>query len=200
MSVPRRSWRAWRETLLLLALAPATALAAPTAEPDSVLRQRLVEAVQSSSSFPDRFAAEVWLADMADRMARYVPKAFPKLEDRLRFLRVLHAEATRAKVPPELALSVIEVESRFDRFAISSHGALGFMQIMPFWLKRIHRERDSLFNEQTNLAIGCTILRYYMDLEHGDLVKALQRYNGSYGKPGYPYKVLEALNRRWFRE
>jgi hypothetical protein len=95
-------------------------------------------------------------------------------------LRLLHSEASRAKVPPELVLAVIEVESRFDRYAISRSGALGYMQVMPFWLKEVGRPNDSLFNEPTNLRMGCTILKYYLDQERGDPIQARA---GSRGAP-----------------
>lgn len=169
-------------------------------EPDPQLRALLLDAITAADSFEHRFDAEVWLADMSDRMSRYVPKAMPDTRERLAFLRLLHSEATRANVPPELVLSVIEVESRFDRFAVSVSGAQGYMQVMPFWLEELKRPHDNLFHATTNLRLGCTILKYYLDREKGDLVRALARYNGSYGRPQYPYKVLEALNRRWFRE
>ena len=117
----------------------------------------------------------------------------------MEFLSLLHAEATLAEVPPELVLAVIEIESAFERFAISHAGALGLMQVMPFWLEEIGRPGDNLFNVQTNLRFGCTILKYYIDMEKGDLVRALARYNGSLGKTKYPYKVLDALHKRWFR-
>ena len=97
-------------------------------------------------------------------------------------------------------LAVIEVESNFDRFAISVSGARGMMQIMPFWLKEIGRPDDDLFNIQTNLRMGCTILRYYLDKEKGDLRKALARYNGSAGKRKYPDKVFNRLSKRWYRQ
>ncbi len=185
---------AWCLMLLL------SATAAPAGqEPDPKLRELLLEAISKSDSFEHRFDAEVWLADMSDRMSRYVPKAMPDIRERLAFLRLLHRESKLAKVPPELVLSVIEVESRFDRFAVSNSGAQGYMQVMPFWLAELKRPQDNLFHAKTNLRMGCTILKYYLDLEQGDLVKALARYNGSYGRPKYPYKVLEALNRRWFR-
>ena len=96
-------------------------------------------------------------------------------------------------------LAVIEVESAFDRFAISHAGALGLMQVMPFWLDEIGRPGDNLFEVQTNLRFGCTILKYYLDMEKGNLINALGRYNGSYGRMKYPNKVLKALNRRWYR-
>ena len=169
--------------------------AGPTGEMEPELRKTLVDAIQESDSFNDRFDAEVWLTDMSGRLKKYMPDA----RERLSFLRLLHAEATHARIPPELALAVIQVESRFDRYAISSAGAQGLMQIMPFWLKEIGGKGDNLFKMRTNLRMGCTILRFYLDKEKGKLVPALQRYNGSYGKPDYPYLVLEALNKKWYR-
>ena len=169
--------------------------AGPTGEMEPELRKVLVDAIQESDSFNDRFDAEVWLTDMSGRLKKYMPDA----KERLSFLRLLHAEATHARIPPELALAVIQVESRFDRYAISSAGAQGLMQIMPFWLKEIGGKGDNLFKMRTNLRMGCTILRFYIDKEKGKLVPALQRYNGSYGKPDYPYMVLEALNKKWYR-
>ncbi|MBI2384044.1 MAG: lytic transglycosylase domain-containing protein [Gammaproteobacteria bacterium] len=177
----------------------ADAAAGPTGEPEPALRQALMQAVAAADSFDHRYDAEVWLADMSDRLGRYAPAALPDARQRLEFLRILHAEATRAGVPAELALAVIEVESRFDRHAVSRSGAQGYMQIMPFWLARIGKVGDNLFHARTNLRMGCTILKYYLDRERGDTVKALQRYNGSYGKADYPHKVLDALTRRWFR-
>ena len=170
-------------------------LAAQSTEPDPQLRALLLEAVAESASFEDRFDAEVWLTDMSSRLSRYMPDAAERLE----FLRLLHGEAARAKVPAELVLAVIEVESAFDRFAISHAGALGLMQVMPFWLDEIGRPGDNLFEVQTNLRFGCTILKYYLDMEKGNLINALGRYNGSYGRMKYPNKVLKALNRRWYR-
>lgn len=171
--------------------------AGPTGEPDDVLRLRMSEALQAADGFDNSYAAEVWLQDMSARMARYVPKAIPDATQRVVFLRKLHAEATRAEVSPELVMAVIEIESRFNRYATSRTGALGYMQIMPFWLREIGAVGDNLFHAGTNLRLGCTILRYYLDLEHGSYVRALARYNGSYGKPDYPYLVLRALNHRW---
>ena len=183
----------------LLAFLPLLAPAAPL-EPDPELRQALLRAVNASDSFEHRFDAEVWLADMSDRMTRYAPKALPDVEERLAFLRLVHSEARRANVPPELVLSVIEIESKFDRFAISSSGALGYMQVMPFWLKELDRPYDNLFNAPINLRMGCTILKFYLDREKGDLVKGLARYNGSTGRAKYSHKVLDALSLRWFQK
>jgi len=124
----------------------------------------------------------------------------PEDEDRLRLLKMIHYEATRADLPPELVLAVIQVESYFDRWAISGSGAQGLMQIMPFWLNEIGHPEDNLFHIQTNLRMGCTILKYYLDMERGDLTRALGRYNGSLGKFRYPNKVFEALRTRWYRQ
>ena len=172
---------------------PAAELAAD--EPDPVLRALLLEAASSSDSFGDRFEAEVWLTDMSRRLARQVPD----VEERLYILRHIHYEAARVDLPPELVLAVIDVESNFDRFAISVAGALGLMQVMPFWLDEIGRPNDNLFQIRTNLRMGCTILRYYLDMEQGDLVKALARYNGSRGQRWYSDRVLDRLRLRWFQ-
>jgi soluble lytic murein transglycosylase-like protein len=114
-------------------------------------------------------------------------------------LRQIHLEATRSGLQPELVLALIEVESHFDTFAISKSGAQGMMQIMPFWLDEIGRPDDNLIDMKTNLRMGCTILRYYMDMENNDLHKALARYNGSAGSKVYSNKVLKALQYHWYQ-
>ena len=163
--------------------------------PDPELREILREAASAADSFDDRFAAEVWLTDMSRRLTGHV--ADP--EERLTLLTRVHYEARRADLPPELVLAVIEVESNFDRFAISVAGALGLMQVMPFWLDEIGRPGDNLLHIDTNLRYGCTILKFYLDKERGDLRRALGRYNGSLGKRQYPNKVIDKLSRKWFQ-
>jgi soluble lytic murein transglycosylase-like protein len=185
---------------LLLALAPALAAAETQESPDPELRKLLLAAVNASDSFEHPFEAEVWLSDMSDRLVRYAPRALPDLQERLAFLRLVHREARRARVAPELVLAVIEIESKFDRFAISRSGALGYMQVMPFWLEELDRPYDNLFNAPTNLRLGCTILKFYLDRERGDLVKGLARYNGSAGRAKYSHKVLDTLSLRWFQK
>lgn len=180
---------------LALLLLNVRAIAGPSGEPEPELRALLKTAIAAASSFEDRFDAEVWLTDMSARLARFMPDA----RERLTFLRLLHEEAGRARIPPELALAVIEVESAFDRYAISVAGAQGYMQIMPFWLAEIAEADENLFHARTNLRMGCTILRFYLDQENGNLVGALARYNGSYGRPQYPDKVLKALRERWYK-
>ena len=163
---------------------------------DNELRLLLQKAVIESESFEDRFDAEVWLIDMSNRLK----KKIPQLDKRLNLLRQIHHEARKADLHPELVLAVIDVESNFDRFAISKAGAQGLMQVMPFWLKEIGKPRDSLFNVRTNLRMGCTILKYYLKKEKGDLTRALARYNGSLGRYKYPNKVFKLLNKRWYKQ
>jgi len=163
--------------------------------PDPELRETLRAAANESKSFTDRFHAEVWLTDMSRRLERQVKDP----EERIQLLTMIHLEAARVELPPELILAVIEVESNFDRYAVSVAGALGLMQIMPFWLDEIGRPDDNLLHTDTNLRYGCTILRFYLDKENGDLRRALGRYNGSLGKRKYPNKVIDKLSRKWFQ-
>jgi len=180
---------------LLLTLLVSTANAAVQQPPDDELRSALAAAVGESDSFKDRFDAEVWLLDMSLRLESRLPAHGHRIE----LLKHVHYEATRADLPPELVLAVIDVESNFDRFAISSAGAQGLMQVMPFWLDEIGRPDDNLFDVRTNLRFGCTILRHYLEKEAGDLRQALARYNGSIGKAWYSDRVFKALSARWFR-
>ncbi|HSG58242.1 MAG TPA: lytic transglycosylase domain-containing protein [Woeseiaceae bacterium] len=181
-------------SILALVLGVPGALLAEQA-PDPELRERLRVAASAADSFEDRFDAEVWLTDMSARLARQVEDP----EERLRILTRVHYEATRAELQPELVLAVIDVESNFDRYAISVAGALGLMQVMPFWREEIGRPGDNLNHIETNLRYGCTILKYYLDKEQGDLQRALGRYNGSLGKRKYPGKVIDKLTRKWFK-
>ena len=179
-----------------LLCATVNAWAATQERPDEDMRAALLEAVRSSDSFIDRFDAEVWLTDMSRRLGNRVKDP----DERMYILKQVHYEATRAKLDPELVLALINVESNFDRFAISSAGAQGLMQIMPFWLDEIGRPEDNLFDIATNLRFGCTILNIYLKRERGDMRKALARYNGSVGKNWYPARVYKALSRTWYRQ
>ncbi|MGI9259320.1 MAG: lytic transglycosylase domain-containing protein [Gammaproteobacteria bacterium] len=171
---------------------------ASTAEPDvdEGLRRMLLDAVAEAGSFDDRFSAEVWLSDMSQRLESQVPD----IDERLHILRTVHHEATRTDIAPELVLAVIEVESNFDRYAISSSSALGLMQVMPFWVEELGGESKSdLFDVQYNILLGTRILKYYLDLEGGELIRALGRYNGSLGRRNYADRVIDALRSKWFR-
>ncbi len=134
-----------------------------------------------------------WLGDMSERLA----KRLPDRQVRLEFLQTTWYEARRAGLDPALVLGLIQVESAFRKYAVSPVGAHGYMQVMPFWTRVIgDGDRRKLFNMQTNLRFGCSILRMYLDMEKGDLYMALGRYNGSRGRPEYPNAVLAAW-RRW---
>ncbi len=179
--------------LAVAVLAPAGAWAQQT--PDPELREALRIAANAADSFDDRFAAEVWLADMSRRLERQVKDP----DERMRILTRVHYEASIVDLEPELVLAVIEVESNFDTYAVSVAGALGLMQIMPFWRDEIGRPDDNLIHLETNLRYGCTILKFYLDKENGDLRRALGRYNGSLGQRKYPNKVIEKLSGKWFQ-
>jgi len=185
-------------TLLSLLFSIATmsnAWSATTERPDAKLRSILNKAINEADSFNDRFDAEVWLLDMSNRLKRKIKDNGKRLE----LLKNIHYEATRVNLPPELILAVIDIESNFNRWAISVVGARGLMQIMPFWLNEIGKEGDNLFDIRTNLRFGCTILKHYVDREKGDLQRGLARYNGSLGSVKYPNKVFGRLQKRWFR-
>jgi len=182
--------------LLCVSLVLLGSTAAAQSEPDPELRRLLQEAIQTDSGFEDRFDAQVWLLDMSQRLEKFVDDPATRVE----MLKRIHYEARRVGLEPELVLALIEVESAFDEFAISVSGARGLMQVMPFWLNEINLSDKNLFRIHTNLRMGCTILRYYMDREPDDLGRALARYNGSLGSTVYPNKVINALHRNWFKQ
>ena len=134
-----------------------------------------------------------WLQDMSRRLEKRMPDPVMR-ED---FLRTVHYEATRAGLDPQLVLGLIQVESGFKKYAVSSGGARGFMQVMPFWVRTIGNADHNLFHLRLNLRYGCTILRHYLDIERGDLYRALGRYNGSLGQPQYPNLVVGAWRKHW---
>jgi soluble lytic murein transglycosylase-like protein len=179
--------------LLLALLVPLAA--SSEQQPDPELREALRAAASAADSFDDRFHAEVWLTDMSRRLERQVGDT----EERMRILTRVHYEASLAGLAPELVLAVIDVESNFDAYAVSVAGALGLMQVMPFWRNEIGRPDDNLIRLETNLRYGCTILKFYLDKEKGDLRKALSRYNGSVGKRDYPNKVVRRLSEKWYQ-
>jgi soluble lytic murein transglycosylase-like protein len=130
-------------------------------------------------------------------MTRRVVARFPDEDAAREFLGLVRYEAMRAGLDPHLVLAVIDVESQFRKYAVSRAGARGLMQVMPFWIEQIGRPGDNLFNERLNLRYGCTILRHYLDREHGNMVNALARYNGTLGQRDYPNRVLRAWKSRW---
>jgi soluble lytic murein transglycosylase-like protein len=183
---------------VLLALSPAAFAGAQQYEPlANSVRQRLSTRVSDKAPatihFQSATDAQRWLNEMDARLERRLPDR----KQRLELLRTVHYEALRARLDPQLVLGIIEVESGFRKYAVSSAGARGYMQVMPFWVAMIGQPRHNLFHLRTNLAYGCAILRHYLDLENGDYFRALGRYNGSLGKPQYPNLVLAAWKGRW---
>jgi soluble lytic murein transglycosylase-like protein len=144
-------------------------------------------------AFEDEAEARAWLDTMSARLARRMPDRVAREE----FLVTVHYEAKRAGLDPQLVLGVIQVESAFRKYAVSSAGARGFMQVMPFWTNVIGSSEDNLFHLRTNLRYGCVILRHYLDIENGNLFRALGRYNGSLGRAEYPNIVLAAWENAW---
>lgn len=182
--------------LLAVTLLASCAAIAASQERDPALRLRLKAALAEPVSFEDRYDAEVWLTDMAGRLARKVPDPHERIE----ILQAVHREAVRAKLPPEMVLAVIDVESGFQRYAVSRANAQGLMQVMRFWLKELGMPGHALLDIQDNVRMGCTILRYYYDKEDGNWNRALARYNGSLGSEKYPQLVFDRLQSRWYRQ
>jgi len=180
------------------ALMTALALAAVRAHAGDQIYEPLSASVQAalSRAVADRGVPDLafsapedgarWLAAMSKRLDKRVPDPVVRTE----LLKTVHYEATRAGLDPQLVLSVIHVESAFRKYAVSRAGARGYMQVMPFWVELIGRQDHNLFHLRTNLRYGCTILRHYLDIERGDLFRALGRYNGALGSAAYPNKVV----------
>jgi len=186
-------------TVALLALAPKPASAG--AQVEEQLAQSVVAGLQRSISdnpVPADYANKAGLRPWIDEMSRRLAPKLPDVRARDDFIATVHYEAARAGLDPQLVLGVIQHESNFRKYAISSADARGYMQVMPFWTRLIGgASAHNLFNLRTNLRYGCVILRFYLDTENGDLYRALGRYNGSLGQPEYPNAVIATMNRNW---
>jgi len=185
----------------LQALSPMEALAG--AQVEEKLASSVVAGLQRAIAdnpvpvdYANRSGSQSWLVEMSKRLAPKVPDSRSRDE----FMATVHYEAARAGLDPQLVLGVIQTESNFRKYAVSSADARGYMQVMPFWQKLIGAPEHNLFHLRTNLRYGCVILRYYLDTENGDLYRALGRYNGSLGRPEYPSAVLGTMNRNWLYE
>ncbi|MFN4290287.1 MAG: lytic transglycosylase domain-containing protein [Permianibacter sp.] len=198
LSLWQRICRSVLAAALLLAVPVLTAPveAAQQERPSDEVRALIKKAMHEKHDFADKYEAQVWLVDMAGRLEKRAPK-IPAAE-RLHVLRRVHAIATEFGLNPQLVLAVIDVESRFDRFAVSKAGARGLMQVMPFWREEIGEPTDNLFDVDTNLRYGCAILKIYLAREKERLAPALARYNGSYGQGWYPSLVMNAFYNHWF--
>ena len=159
----------------------------------SIMRQSVEHASPPHLVFQQQSDGQRWLNEMSVRLTRFVDNELM----RRRLLIMIQYEATRAGLNPQVILGLIEVESAFRQYAISSVGAKGLMQVMPFWQRYIGSPNHNLFDIRTNLRYGCTILRHYNNLENDDLYRALARYNGSLGSNKYPNAVLGAYQRHW---
>ena len=164
-----------------------------SASVQTMLQREVSDQAAPKLAFATRQEADAWLSEMSQRLAKRIPDP----ETRETLLRTIHYEATRAGLDPHMVLGLIEVESGFRKYAVSSVGARGYMQVMPFWTRAIGTPEQDLFHLRTNLRYGCTILRYYLDQEKGNLYRALGRYNGSLGKPNYPNLVNAAWHKHW---
>jgi len=159
----------------------------------AVMQRAVADQASPKLAFASQQEAQFWLGEMSERLKNKMPNA----EARREFLSTVHYEAVRAGLDPHLVLSLIEVESAFNKYAVSRVGARGYMQVMPFWVKSIGNREHNLFHLRINLRYGCTILRHYLDMERGDLYRALGRYNGSLGQAEYPNLVKTAWHKRW---
>jgi len=159
----------------------------------AVLQRSVSDQAPQKLAFATQYEADFWLNEMSRRLQKHLPDT----ASRTNFLKTVHYEATRAGLDPELVLGLIEVESGFKKYAVSRVGARGYMQVMPFWVKEIGANEHNLFHLRINMRYGCTILRHYLDIEKGDLFRALGRYNGSLGRPEYPKLVRDAWHNNW---
>lgn len=179
--------------LLLLPTLCSSALGTPRDAAQSGLEHYLEQVETVSAGFEDDYSASVWMLDMSTRLERFIGDE----DERREILDTVHREASAAGLKPDLVLALIQIESRFDRYAVSRVGAQGLMQVMPFWKTEIGRPEDNLTDIATNIRYGCRILQFYLKREKGNLTRALARYNGSVGKTWYPNLVYGAWNQRW---
>jgi soluble lytic murein transglycosylase-like protein len=211
MSGPCHRALGFRRALAALALAAALGAGAPAARADRQMDPELRAVVQQAiettrcDDHPDRFGEEVFFRLQEPRLRHFVDDARLRLE----ILRDVYCESNAIVrryrqerqfdllLTPELVLAVIDVESRFDRYAVSSAGAVGLMQVMPFWPQALGVENRLFGSIEFNVRLGCQILAYYMHSERNDYRRALARYNGSNGRREYPDLVLTRLSSRW---
>jgi len=164
-----------------------------SASVQAMMQHEISDQASPKLAFATRQEADAWLSEMSQRLSRRIPDKVT----RENLLNAVHYEATRAGLDPHMVLGLIEVESGFRKYAVSNSGARGYMQVMPFWTRAIGTSEHDLFHLRTNLRYGCTILRHYLDMENGNLYRALGRYNGSLGKPDYPNLVNAAWHKHW---
>jgi soluble lytic murein transglycosylase-like protein len=184
--------------IILMGLATASLAGGQLEEPLSnsvkaLMQKSISDLAAPKLVFDDPVEGEAWLAQMSTRLEKRIPDEVYRKD----FLKSVHYEATRAGLDPQVVLGLIQVESGFKKYAVSSVGARGYMQVMPFWVRSIGSNDHNLFDMRLNLRYGCTILRHYLDIERGNYFRALGRYNGSLGKPQYPNLVVNTWRKHW---
>jgi soluble lytic murein transglycosylase-like protein len=160
---------------------------------DPALGPLLQRALAAGECFEDRYERAVWFAAMEPKLRKTVADD----AERTLILEQVQCEAKRLQLPPGLIMAVIDIESGFNRWAVSSAGAVGLMQVMPFWPRKLGMTNDQLVRVPQNIRMGATILKYYLQVERGDYTRALARYNGSVGRRNYSDQVLGRLANRW---
>ena len=178
------------------ALAVERGVIMPAAQTDPELRDVVQRAMQSRECFGDQYDSAVWYTLMEPKLRRYLHDK----NERMALLSIVYCETHRSGVtplPPGLVLAVLDVESHFDRWAVSSAGAVGMMQVMPFWPEKLGMQRRELVTMEANIRMGCAILRHYLDTERNDVRRALGRYNGSVRTREYPDRVVTRWTRYW---
>jgi soluble lytic murein transglycosylase-like protein len=166
------------------------------AQRDPELRAVVQQALQNTQCFGDQYDSAVWYKLMEPKLRPYMADH----DERVALLRTVYCETHRsgaAPLPPGLVLAVLDVESRFDRWAVSNAGAVGLMQVMPFWPEQLGMHRRELVSMEPNIRMGCAILRHYLETEHNDVRRALGRYNGSTRSREYPDRVVTRWTRYW---
>jgi len=200
-SWPASALRSLASALALLALSAAApaierGVIAPAPQTDPELRDVVSQAMQEHECFGDQYDSAVWYTLMEPKLRRYLRDH----DERVALLRTIYCETHRpgvAPLPPGLVLAVLDVESRFDRWAVSSSGAVGLMQVMPFWPEQLGMQRRELVTMEANIRMGCAILRHYLATEHNDVRRALGRYNGSLRGREYPDRVVSRWTSYW---
>jgi soluble lytic murein transglycosylase-like protein len=179
--------RGARLAVVLSVFACGTAFADQQRDPQ--LKAVVARAIAQAECFTDQYDSAVWYTLMEPRLRGIIADK----DERLDILKQVYCETHRrgeARLPPGLVMSVIDVESRFNRWAVSSAGAVGLMQVMPFWPEQLGMRRYELVHVAPNIRMGCAILRFYLGYEHNDVRRALARYNGSVGRRNYPDLVV----------
>jgi soluble lytic murein transglycosylase-like protein len=182
--------------LLLCALTPLRSLAAPSADAqrEPELKSAVQHAIEQAECFEDQYDSAVWYKMMEPRLRKTVPDR----GERMQILKTVFCEANRAgevRIPPGLVMAIIDIESRFNRYAVSYAGAVGLMQVMPFWPESLGMRRHQLVKVPENIRMGCAIFRFYLRRENNNIARALARYNGSTGKRWYSDKVINQWTR-----